>query len=88
MSEALLALLGAIFGGAGLKLIEALLSRNRAKIDAATEFRKELREEVTLLREELSKARKEIDEWRERYYSIMEKYHLLQIGRHGEIKEE
>lgn len=74
ISEAWLALIGALLGGSGLKVIEHWLNKSKVKDDAATSFRKELREEVTLLREELRKAETELDLWRDKYYSLMDEY--------------
>lgn len=74
ISQAWLALIGALLGGSGLKVIEHWLNKSKVKDDSATSFRKELREEVTSLREELRKAEKELDEWRDKYYALVDEY--------------
>jgi len=79
MTEAMVALFGAIFGGAGLKIIEQILSRNKVKLDAASEFRKELREDIQALREELRRVEAELDSWREKYYQLLARFHSERI---------
>lgn len=73
LDPAWIALLGAMFGGAGLKVTEAWLGRNRVKIDDASQIRDELRTEITGLREENAQLESSRNEWREKYYSTMEK---------------
>lgn len=70
-----LALIGTLFGGAGLKVIEAYLGRTRAKQDQGASIREELRLELTGLRQEIANAKveeirleKEVDTWRNMYY--------------------
>lgn len=74
VSQAWLALIGAILGGSGLKFIEHYLSRPKIKDDSATAFRNELREEVKNLREELRKTENELDDWRTKYYALVDDY--------------
>lgn len=71
---AVLALLGTIFGGAGLKIIESFLNRNKIKVDVATQIREELRTEVTTLRTELKHVEDELDEWKGKYYSLLDEF--------------
>ena len=73
------ALLGTIFGGAGLKIIEAWLGRQKERATEAQTMRDELRKEIEGLRTELDKARAEemrleglIDEWKGRYWDLRE----------------
>jgi len=73
-NQAWLALIGAVFGGAGLKGVEAWVTRSSNKDDSATQFRTELRDEVKTLRAEVSRAEKESDLWREKYYKLLEKF--------------
>lgn len=79
---AVLTLLGTVFAGVGLKVVDSWLSRssNKAKVDS--ELRQEYRDtindkrtDITELKEDLDRAKKEIDDleeeiarWRERYY--------------------
>ncbi len=72
INSAWLALIGALLGGSGLKVVEYWLTRSRAKEDSATAMRNELREEVRGLREELRLAEDELDKWRGKYYELME----------------
>lgn len=74
VSQAWLALIGAILGGSGLKVIEHWLNKSKVQNDEATSYRKELRDEVTSLREELRKVEKELDEWRDKYYVLMDEF--------------
>lgn len=77
---AYLALVGAVFGGVGLKALEHYLTRPKIKEDAASEFRRELREEITTLRTELRRTEEDLEQWRTKYYVLRE----LQI----QLKEE
>lgn len=74
ISQAWLALIGALLGGSGLKFIEHWLSRPKVRDDAATVFRNELREEVRALREELRQTEKQLDDWRAKYYAVMDEF--------------
>lgn len=71
MSEAWLALIGTLFGGAGFKVIEHVLGRSKTKVDAATSLREELRKELTDIRKEADELRDELDMWRSKYYSLV-----------------
>lgn len=78
----LFALVGTIFAGAGLKLVDSWLSRasSKHKIDSALreEYRDTIsdkRKDITELKADIEAAKKEIDtleaevsHWRERYY--------------------
>lgn len=70
-TEALLALAGTIFGGAGLKGLEAFLGKAKKKDDTATSLREELRKENSELRAELHRAEEAEDEWRSKYYALV-----------------
>jgi hypothetical protein len=72
-NEAVLALLGTVFGGAGLKLIEALLGRGKRREDIATSLRNELRTELIELRDDNEKLQTALDDWRTRYYRLVAK---------------
>lgn len=80
ISDAWLALIGAIMGGSGLKIIDTWLGRAKVKDDSASKFRDELRAEVVSMREELRKTREELvasnareDEWQNKYYELLVK---------------
>lgn len=77
-TEAYLALAGTVFGGVGLKIVEAVLGRSKNKNDGQHVFREELRAELAALRTEAEKLRDESDElrdeidtWRTRYFSLV-----------------
>lgn len=71
------ALLGTIFGGAGLKIIETWLGRAKERATEAQTMREELRKEIEGLRAQLEKSDEEekrlegvIEEWRGKYYDL------------------
>lgn len=81
MDVAWVALLGTVFAGAGLKAVEAMLSRGQKKNDAAAQMRDELRKEgealkaeAAKLREEIRTVEKELDQWKEKYYILLQNY--------------
>jgi hypothetical protein len=91
MDTAWIALIGTVFGGAGLKAMESILARGSKKVDTATQMREELRKESASLKEELRSAEKELDAWKEKYFLLLEEY--LEIKSHivsppGEPKKE
>lgn len=79
LDPAWIAFLGAAFGGAGLKITEAWLGRNKVKIDDASQIRDELREEIKTQREEIRALEAEVHRWREEYYALRDKYLTLQL---------
>lgn len=72
MDTAWIALIGTVFGGAGLKIAESFLSKGAKKEDTATELRKELRSESQALKEELREAEKQLDLWKEKYFTLLQ----------------
>lgn len=86
---AFLALIGTIFGGVGLKIVENFLNKSKTKEDVAAAIRRELREDVTALRTEIKTLEKEVDTWRDRYYTLKEEvFDLKNRLNDYEIKEE
>lgn len=73
VNSAWVALIAALLGGSGLKIIEYLLNRSKVRDDTATQIRKELREELTGLKEELRAAETALDEWKQKYYDLYDK---------------
>ena len=65
-----LALIGALFGGTGLKIIDHQLNKRRDRTDDAARIRDELRIEINSQREEISALSKERDKWRDDYYNL------------------
>jgi hypothetical protein len=86
VNDAVIALLAAVFGGAGLKFVEALIGRGKVKFDVATQIREELRSEINQLREELRKeieARRKVEAevvvWKDKYYVVIERLTAVQL---------
>lgn len=82
IDTAWIALIGTVFGGAGLKIVEGFLSRGQDKVDTATELRDELRKESGDLRKEIKQVEKELDQWKERYFLLLQEF--LEIKGHLE----
>lgn len=77
LAPSILALLSAIFGGAALELIKALVSRKAVKDKTATDMRTELRDEVRYLREQLKEAEDEKERLRENYYKLRDEFSVI-----------
>lgn len=72
-----IALMGTIFGGAGLKIIEAWLGKAKDRSTEAIGLREELRKDIESLRVLLDKSgveerrlEEEIEKWRSKYYDL------------------
>lgn len=78
-SDALIALIGTLFGGGGLELIRRALAKSKEREDSATALRNELRTELTSLKAEMLSVEKELDEWKLKYYELFEKYLLVKL---------
>lgn len=87
-TEAFLALGGAVFGGAGLKVIEHWLNKAKDKIDVAKDFRQELRTDLSETKKELDRVEEELDRWKDKYYALLqENLELKQRKGRGSPKE-
>lgn len=75
----IIALLGTLFGGAGLEFIKRWLGKAKEKDDTATDLRNELRGELTSIKTELAAVERELDEWKAKYYEVVEKYLTVKI---------
>lgn len=73
MDPTVIALIGTVMGGVGLKVAESWLGRNKVRVDDAARMRDELRLQVTALREENKALEAQVDEWRAKYYEVYEK---------------
>lgn len=80
----LIALVGTIFGGVGLKVTERWLNRAKEKNDTAKEIRDELRTdmaayraEILTLKAEVDKVEAEVVSWQEKYFELRDKYSTL-----------
>ena len=85
--DALIALFGTIFGGAGLEIVRRVLSKSKEKEDSATVLRNELRAELTALKAEMMTVEKELDMWRQKYYELFEKYVLIKVQYDSVLKQ-
>ena len=72
------AVVGTIFGGVGLRLVEHWLSRNKVRVDDAARIRDELRLEITAQREEIKQLEDDVDKWKNEYYDLRDKYVQIQ----------
>lgn len=72
------ALIGTLMGGVGLKVVEHWLGKNKVKVDDASRLRDELRLEITAQREEIRQLEQEVDKWRKEYYDLFLKYTALE----------
>lgn len=70
MDAALIALIGTVCGGAGLKIIEHVLGRTKNKDDLAASLRAELRADIDRLRTELKDESTDADTWQARYWEL------------------
>lgn len=92
MIEAFIALGAAIFGGAGLKAVEAFINRKKDRADFAAQLRDELRVDITGLREELNRLEDRLERSRKMYYAVLHVYnlakaHLVEAGLADKIIE-
>lgn len=85
-TTAIIALIGATFGGGGLKLIEYFLTRGKDADETATQLRSELRQEATDLRAEMQKLKDEnkliqddLDNWRQKYYDLLDQFYKIKV---------
>lgn len=70
-----IALLGTLFGGAGLKVIEKWLGKSAEKRSE----RRDLNEEITNLVNRIDKLENEVTQWRTMYYHEQEQVALLRV---------
>lgn len=68
LDPTVVALVGTIMGGVGLKVVEWWLSKNKVKVDDASKIRDELRLEITALRAENKDLEAQVDKWKKDYY--------------------
>jgi NAD-dependent oxidoreductase involved in siderophore biosynthesis len=78
LDPTVIALIGTVMGGVGLKIAEHWLGRNQVKVDHAARLRDELRLEITAQREEIKQLEILVNKWRDEYYATYEKYIKLQ----------
>lgn len=74
----IIALLGTLFGGAIVKLIDRIYSIKERKLSDSFDVRKELREEILQIKQELRQLQRELDKWKKIYYELLKNYNLLE----------
>jgi len=72
------ALIGTVMGGVGLKVAEHMLGKGKVKVDDAARLRDELRMEITAQREEIRQLEEAVEKWRKDYYDLFQKYMSLE----------
>lgn len=77
LDPAWIALIGTIFGGVGLKVVEHFLTKNSVKVTEATQMRDELRRTSLDQKAEIRHLEKEVDDWRQKYYDLRDEYSEL-----------
>lgn len=75
MDPAWIALIGTVFGGVGLKVIERWLS----KTERESAGRRDLLTEVSDLQKRIDLLEEEVTAWRNRYYEEQEKVAMLRV---------
>lgn len=73
LDPTVVALIGTVMGGVGLKVAESWLGKNRVKITDAQQIRDELRLELVTLRAENKQLNSDVDKWQREYYDLREK---------------
>lgn len=67
------ALVAAIFGGAGLKLVETFISRRQRRDDLLGKLVADKDREIARLSEQIDDAESKEAEWREKYWELRDK---------------
>lgn len=75
------AVISAVVGGLGIKIIDKMLSKRSETYVEAAKIREDLRAENVILRQENTALELDRDHWREKYYSHVEQVlHLPSSG--------
>jgi archaellum component FlaC len=77
IDPAWIALIGTLFGGVGLKVLENWLGKSKIKIDEASQIRDELRIQITNQTEEIRLLEAEVKKLTQDYYDLRDKYSEL-----------
>lgn len=85
--KGIIAVVGFLSGGLGVKIIDWLQSRNLQALDDAQQVRTELWAELNTLRAELNTLRHEVTEWKEKYFAVLSDYTMLE-GRYNTLKDQ
>lgn len=79
LDPTVIALIGTVMGGVGLKVAEHWLGRNKVRVDDAARLRDELRLEITAQRAEIKSLEDEVDKWKMDYYELKGLYMNLEV---------
>lgn len=86
ISPTWVALLGTVFGGVGLKVVESRLAKKTKQMDIQANFQltlerqiETLKKDIINMRVEVDSTEKEMDEWREKYWKLMEEFNAKQV---------
>lgn len=74
-----IALIGTVVGGIGLKVVEHWLGKNRVKIDDAAQMRTELYATVDRQKTEIKDLETDRDKWREAFYDLREQTIYMKV---------
>lgn len=74
MDPAIIALIGTVCGGVGLKALEHMLSRGRLNRDDASKIRDELRLALKEERTENADLERAVEKWKTAYYDLRDKH--------------
>lgn len=78
LDPAWIALIGTVFGGVGLKVLDHYLGKNKLRSDDATRMRDELRIEINNQKDEINKLEAQRDEWQLKYLDVRDQLSKLQ----------
>lgn len=71
-NDTTMAIMSALFGGAGVKLLDKMLSSRSEFLAETEQLQEALRKELNRVSEEISDARTDSDEWRDKYWKLVE----------------
>lgn len=74
-----IALMGTLFGGVGLKIIEHWLNKSKERSAEQAAVRNEYREEIEDLKAEIVRLNAAIDEWKNKYYTVREEKNRVDL---------
>lgn len=78
-NPAFLPLLGVLFGGVGLAIVNKWLGRNKEKFDLGTLIRDEIRKDNLSYRNEIDELTRRVESWQIKYYE-MDQAHKKKIN--------
>lgn len=79
LDPAWIALIGTLFGGIGLKILEHWLGKSESRKNSNRELRRDLNDELQELIARVDRLEDEVTLWRDRYYAEQEKVAVLRI---------